>query len=704
MSLFGLSFYTLFKVFGIFSGLIFLLYLLKLREKLIPVSAHFLWERVLKSGQKSLLSRLLRRVFSFLLQILILLIAVLIMGDPRPTKVKEKTNKILLLIDESASMKAKDVKDSEYGKITRWEKAIQLANELVLKKKEKDQVLIVTFSSRAIPRSSWEKNKNKLMDVLKRIKPYDTPGSLKEGLMYANEVLYKHKNSKVVLITDGSSKDNEDIYWPPVEKSCKNKIKNLDITGLNIEILPIVAEPEKTNLAITSLAARPLPSDTETGEVLLKTANFGEKDVKARVDIYVDKNWRESINFTLLKNSEAVHLLNLPLVGQNLEARLSAVNGVDNFPIDNKAWAVIPQKPEPRILYVGEDNLFLEASLLLIPGYLEKVDPVEYKSEMTDNCHEKDGAPCNLVIFNEFMPPKPPKTLNQIYINPKGKPFKTSGKIKQNYQILWTGGKKPHPIMVGVSMKDVNLWGESTPFIRKGKDVSLMQVDARGTIMSILHKKPDGRRFIGLGFSLKDSDFVLQVSFPVFILNIVNWFMGTTPSFVATYLTGVLQEFRVDSDTIKFPTGKKLKMSGSGLVFRPNLAGIYTFIKDKEEVFSIAASLLSQKESDISVEPLKISCKTLKTWKPPTILSRTSNKIPWKTILMILLAGIGMLIMTYLRGAWGAFLAFLGSAAIGVAVLGLLLIMEYPVWIALIVTMFVLLMIEWFTYNRRITV
>ncbi|PKN44674.1 MAG: hypothetical protein CVU59_11115, partial [Deltaproteobacteria bacterium HGW-Deltaproteobacteria-17] len=72
MTFWGLSATAMAQLAALFGGLVFLLYLLKLRERLIPVSAHFLWDRVIKAGQRSLLARILRRVFSFLLQMLIL--------------------------------------------------------------------------------------------------------------------------------------------------------------------------------------------------------------------------------------------------------------------------------------------------------------------------------------------------------------------------------------------------------------------------------------------------------------------------------------------------------------------------------------------------------------------------------------------------------------------------------------------------------
>ncbi len=692
------------QLFALFTGLIGLMYLLKMRERLVPVSAHFLWERVLKAGQRSLLARILRRLFSFLLQLLILATVLLTLGDPRPKTSAIRKVKTLLLLDESASMKTKDMR-SEGEPQSRWKAAVELARKVIISKNPEDQILLVSFASKPTPQSAWETDTAALLSTLERIKPRDTPGTLEAGLRYASQLLHKQKDAKVVLITDGAVPQEGGLFWPPVDPTCKGGAKRLDLTGLNIELLPVRPKGPLVNLAITSLAARPLPTDTETGEVLVKAKNYSDKEVKARIDLYVDGNWRESRTFQFAGGEEVFMLLRLPLVGTDLEARLKTLDGtVDPLELDNKAWAVLPQKPEPRVLLVGRENLFLEAAVLLIPGYFEKITPEEYSPAMVSSCAEKGGTPCNLVIFNGFVPKVLPPTKNQLFLNPQGPPFKVANRGKGNLQILWTGGKRKHPIMKGVSMKDVNLWGVTSSFVRQKGDVPLMQVDARGTIFGLLHYKKDGRRLVGLGFSLKDSDFVLQLSFPVFILNLVHWFMGTSPDFLATHPTGVPHKFTVDSDALTYPDGTTLKLPGRNLTLQPDYVGVYTFTKKGAPVRKIAASLLSETESDNRPLPVRLSCKTPPPYKAPAISLKRTVKVPWKRLLLLLLSGIGMLAMTYLRGAWGAVMAFLGILTIGLAALGLLLLLGVAPWMALILTLFVLLVLEWFTYQRRITV
>nr|MDA3864214.1 hypothetical protein [Deltaproteobacteria bacterium] len=91
-------------------------------------------------------------------------------------------------------------------------------------------------------------------------------------------------------------------------------------------------------------------------------------------------------------------------------------------------------------------------------------------------------------------------------------------------------------------------------------------------------------------------------------------------------------------------------------------------------------------------------------WTPQIRFTKKSTSIPWKYLLMLFLAGVGMLIMTYLRGVWGAIMAFLGILCIALACLSLLLTIGLQPWTALVLTVLLILGLEWFTYNRRITV
>lgn len=711
MSFWGLTPAMMAQIAALFGGLAFFLYLLKLRERLVPVSAHFLWDRVLRAGQRSLLARILRRVFSFLLQMLILSVVILALGEPHTAATVQKPEHIVLLLDESASMRAKDVKHGATW-VSRWDEAVEKARALIQSKRENDEILLATFSSRAISRSPWERDTARLLSVLERLEPTDMPGSIAVGLTHAQEVLAtRDEPAHVVIITDAAGEAmNHSVVWGPVPENCPVHQGSIDVTGMNLSVIPIIGNPNSINAAITQLAARALPADPDTGEILFETSNTGAQSIKGHVDFYVDGNWRERQPLLLAAGEEKILLSRIPLSGSQLEARLSLQEDVvDPFPVDDRAWSVLPRKPLPRVLLVGRENLFLEAALLLLPGTIRKVSAEEYRPSLLEHCMDAVGEPCNLVVFNEFVPAEVPPTPNQLWIHPgvdsNGKgPFRIASRFRENLQILWTGGARVHPIMEGVSMKDVNLWGTSTAFALAEKDRPLMQVDDRGTVLALVRTLPTGQRLVGLGFSLQESDFVLQVSFPVFVLNYVNWAMGATPGYVTTYPTGVPREFMLDSDQLQFPNGKKLEISGAGLVLAPPYAGVYTFFKGTEPVSSVAASLLSPEESQIATHPLQISCRTVPLWKQRVQLWSTRNTVRWRPWWALLLAGIGFLIMGYIRGAWGAFLGFLGALSLALCTVYVLVNQGTPLWVALSGAAFVLLCVEWWLYHRRITV
>ncbi|MBN2724339.1 MAG: VWA domain-containing protein [Deltaproteobacteria bacterium] len=699
----GISFSFLLKIFGIFGGMIGLLYLLKLRERFIPVSAHFLWERVLKSGQRSLLSRILRRFFSFLLQLFLLSLVVLTMGNPKEKEATIRVKSILVLLDTSASMKALDIKKGdEY--ISRFEYGVEKVKKIINSKKEKDEMMIVTFSSQTVPRTPWESNQLNLLGTLEKLAPNDTPSNFEGTLHFVSQILHNRKNSDILIVSDGAVGKIPQVITDKENTKCLKVGEKIDLSGHNIYTVPVRPTEVFSNIAITSLAARPLVTDPDTGELLVTILNSGQKELKTRLDIYVDGNWRESRNILLGPSEEKVRLIRIPLVGKNLEARIKSIDGgYDPLDSDNTAYAVLPLRPDPKILLVSRENLFLEAALLLLPGIMERVNPEEYNTKSPDNCGNEK---CNILIFNDFVPDKLPDTKNQYYINPAGKPFDVSRTLNENLMIMWTGGKTPHPIMKSVSMKDVNLWGYSSAFKVNSTDVSLMQIDARGTVLGILRTLKDGRRLVATGFSLKDSDFSLQVSFPVFILNMVNWFLGTSHTFLATYSSGKMIEVYEDAEQINRPDGKNIKVKSGRQVFNPLLAGIYRFMKKGKPVREIAVSLLDETESDIRFRETSIGCEKLEIYSPSEIIPKkvSGKSIPWKLLLLLLLTGIILIIMGYVRGALGAFSAFSGVTIIAISAFYYFKVMGYPMWIALSCAILVVLFLEWITYNRRITV
>ena len=148
MGLAGLPLGTLLGIFGAAGGLVVVFYILKLRRRAVPVPFSRIWDSVLRDKQATELFSRLRRLLSLLLQLALLGLLVLALGDPKPKEDLREGRHLVLLLDASASMKAVDVKPS------RLAQAKLEAEKLVRGLGASGRAIVVQMGSVPTPRSS----------------------------------------------------------------------------------------------------------------------------------------------------------------------------------------------------------------------------------------------------------------------------------------------------------------------------------------------------------------------------------------------------------------------------------------------------------------------------------------------------------------------------------------------------------------------
>src|SRR5262245_15003438 len=115
MILAGLSALQLMALFGAAAALVTIFYILKLRRRAFAVPFSPLWNRILKDKEATSLFSKLKRLLSLLLQLALLALLVLALGDPRAAASLIKGRHLVVLIDASASMQATDVAGGRIG-------------------------------------------------------------------------------------------------------------------------------------------------------------------------------------------------------------------------------------------------------------------------------------------------------------------------------------------------------------------------------------------------------------------------------------------------------------------------------------------------------------------------------------------------------------------------------------------------------------
>src|SRR5579863_6076506 len=108
----GLHLAQLAALFGLVGAAVVALYILKLRRRAIAIPFSPLWQRILKDKDATSLFSKLKRLLSLLLQLALLALLVLAIGDPRAAATLVKGRNLVVLVDASASMQATDVPPS----------------------------------------------------------------------------------------------------------------------------------------------------------------------------------------------------------------------------------------------------------------------------------------------------------------------------------------------------------------------------------------------------------------------------------------------------------------------------------------------------------------------------------------------------------------------------------------------------------------
>src|SRR5262245_24001280 len=111
----GYAWAAVLGVFGAAAACAVVLYILRLRRRPVAVVFSPIWQRVLGARESSRLFSQLKRWLSLLLQLALLALLAVALGDPRFAARAAQARHLVVLLDTSASMQASDVPKGRLG-------------------------------------------------------------------------------------------------------------------------------------------------------------------------------------------------------------------------------------------------------------------------------------------------------------------------------------------------------------------------------------------------------------------------------------------------------------------------------------------------------------------------------------------------------------------------------------------------------------
>lgn len=533
MTLLGLPAAQLAALFAGAGGVLFALYLLRQRRRRLEVPFARLWQKVLHRSEATTLWHRLKRWLSLLLQLLLLALLVLSLGDPRLAASKQGRT-MVFLIDASASMQAL----SDPGGRTRLDLARDEARRLIRDLAGDDVAVVVSLDGQPAPQGGLSSDERDLLAQVEAVSAKDGPADLPRALRLCADLLAGRDNPQVVLISDGGF-DDATLAVLAAERRAPA------LARLDLRYAPVGAPPPGAgNVAITAFSVRRYRHNRLSYEVLLELRSFpaaqkgqkGEPGTPTKVKLELQQEGETvDVQELSLAPGERVQRLYPDLAGSgvHLEARIRPA-GPDLLPLDDRAYAVLPQRRRQRALLVTRGNLYVEGALLAASAgdengfQVSKLPPPAYAPAQ--------AAGYDAVIFDDFTPPDPPAA-HALYLNPQGEasPFPIAGTLPAP---LVTERAKDHPVMRWINLKDLNASRASVFRLAPG-DVALSGMLGKAILVAGTRQVAGApRRVVALGLDIKQSDLPLRPALPLLLINTLDWFAGDADSQAQGFATG----------------------------------------------------------------------------------------------------------------------------------------------------------------------
>jgi Ca-activated chloride channel family protein len=583
----GLPLASLAAIFAAAGALVVAFYILKLRRRTIAIPFSPLWQRILKDKDATSLFSKLKRLLSLLLQLALLALLVLAIGDPRAAATLVKGRNLVVLVDASASMQATDVAPNRLAVAKDEVKA------MIRGLGGADRMLIAQMDAMVTPLGPMSGDTSELDRALDQLAVTDARADFPRALRFATDTLRGVESPEIVVVSDGNLGEASD---------------GAGAVRLGDAKLSFVKVGKgRRNVGITQFAARRYPLDKSRYEVMLEITNTGDQPEDIELKLIGDGI---PIDLTRIRLQPGERLprpyMNLSGVSQKLEAEIALLDGShDDLPADDRAYALLPERRRAKVLVVTQGNTYLEAALLLAE-YLDvtQVSPVEYVRKYPGGATGFDT-----VILDGATPAEMPRA-STIYLDPRGpgSPVKVEGEIAQpGFDHI----DRRHPIVRFTALDDVNIARGHKLVPEPGDKV--VGASLQGAIL--VAGTRSGHKFVALGFDVKDSDLPLRVAWPLFLLDTINWFTDEDSTYLSSFRTGEIWRVPVDPSatqaTLKEPGGtvRQIPVHEGRAVYQGERAGFYELTVPQaasaegtppDTTTAFAANLLDVTESTIA--------------------------------------------------------------------------------------------------------
>jgi hypothetical protein len=487
---------------------IVIFYVLKIRLKQVPVSTTIFWQQIFDEKAPRSLWQTLRHWLSLLVQIVWLLLLVAALAEPFFLSDKLRARRVVLVIDNSASMNATDVAP------TRLDVAKQNARRHAAALRFHDELAIISAGTYPRVVCGLTNHERTLQAAIAGIEKTDGPTRVIEAVELGKRLLGDSQAGEVIVLSDGGFTDADKL------------------AGDSLVKLQPIGSPA-SNVGITQFQVRRSLLDPVGYEILVEVCNASDEAVESRLDLDLSGNPVDVIPLKL----KAGEIWSRTFEKTSLEGGLlvASLSNEDVLPVDNRATAILPARRTQRVLLVTPGNLFLQKAFEANPLVELKVVkelPSQYEAGVWH-------------VFHRLTPPQ----------LPPGRSFVVDPSESTD---LWEiGAELANPIVTKQDadsplMRHVRLDNVILPKARE-----LRPVAGTHPLVSAVNGEPlffsvedEQHKSLVLTVNLDEGDLTFRTAFPILVTNALSWFAGAEGEMREALTAGAVT-------TVHLPAGQK---------------------------------------------------------------------------------------------------------------------------------------------------
>jgi hypothetical protein len=515
-------------LFALLAVPIVIFYILKIRLRRVPVSTLMFWRQIFEEKKPRSIWQRLRHLVSLLLQLAFLTLLVFALGDPIFRWQQARARRLVLVLDNSASMNARDVEPSRLAAAKRE------ARRIIDGLRPGDELALVAAGTQPQVYCGMTDHQRILRESLDRIPATDGPTEVSQAVALARRLVSgSDKPRRLIVLSDGGFEGATELAKAD-----------------DVELVTI-GQPTG-NLGITRLQARRSLLDPVGYEILVEVTNASNDPSECRLELDLDDDPIDVVPLKLAPGEHTTQIFEKTSAeGGLLRAKLDRD---DALRADNLAFAILPRRDPQPLTLVTEGNLFLEKVFEAIP--------------LVELTVTKDLAPPPrrpaVTVFHRKLPPNLPAG-PVLVIEPAEssalwaveEPLRNPVVSKQD---------RDSPLMTHVRLDQV-LMPEARKLALKAPAQVLAETATGDPLYAILDR-PEGKVVV-LTVNLDEGDLPLQTAFPIMMTNLLAWVAGGQGELKEALATGAIAEFELPTGTqgaavLRSPDGRERPLDSSG--------------------------------------------------------------------------------------------------------------------------------------------